>query len=607
MGGIQPQGQDSGCIEVTEAVGRLSRVVEHWQDAVIGVTLEGIVVTWNRGARQVYGYSTEEVVGKHISILGPSGNQGEISEVLSSISEGRSVAVYDTAHRRKDNTLIQVSLAVSPVKDAAGNTVAASIIARSVSEHKQVEDIFSALMNSSPIGMYIVQGGLFQYVSRQFAHILGYNQDEILGTESLSYVYSDDRDKVRANAIEALKSGYCRPYEYRVRTKSDELKWILETVISVPYKGRKSTLGNFMDITDRRQAQEKMRDANEKLTVLVQKFEKQNKMNSILTEMRDLLQACSTMEETIPIIMSSMTRLFPKTEGALFLMSASRTDLESVARWGGFPEDVEDNIFAPSECWGLRRGRAHVAEDIEIGPICSHLKHAPRTAYVCLPLMAKGDVLGLLHLRILGSIPEQDKQQSITDLKDMAVSLSEYLSLAVANIRLSESLSTQSIRDSLSGLFNRRYMEETLQREIQRAARKRSQIGVVMADLDYFKKFNDTYGHAAGDMCISLVGRLFKQRIRASDIACRYGGEEFVLIFPDCSAEDAYKRADSLREELRKMELVFQGQFIGSITISMGVAAYPASGIGLDDLLRAADRSLYRAKQEGRDRVAIKD
>jgi diguanylate cyclase (GGDEF)-like protein/PAS domain S-box-containing protein len=375
----------------------------------------------------------------------------------------------------------------------------------------------------------------------------------------------------------------------------------------VEHAGKVFLQATVRDITDRKEIENGLEKANEKLTILVRKFEKQNYLNSILTEMRDLLQACSTIDETIPIIMVSMTKLFPKAEGALFLMSPSRTDLESVARWGGFPEDIDDNIFAPIACWGLRRGRAHMAEDINIGPKCTHLKNTLATAYVCLPLMAKGDVLGLLHLRIPSSIPDQDKQQLIGDLKDLAVNLSEYLSLAVANIKLSESLSTQSIRDSLSGLFNRHFMEESLQREIQRAARKHSQIGIIMADLDYFKKFNDTYGHAAGDMCITLVGTLLKQRTRVSDIACRYGGEEFVLIFPDSSAEDTYKRADILRQEIKKMSLKFQGQFIGAITISMGVAAYPAHGINLDDLLRAADTALYKAKQEGRDRVVIRE
>jgi diguanylate cyclase (GGDEF)-like protein len=126
-----------------------------------------------------------------------------------------------------------------------------------------------------------------------------------------------------------------------------------------------------------------------------------------------------------------------------------------------------------------------------------------------------------------------------------------------------------------------------------------------MADIDHFKNFNDTYGHAAGDMCVSKIGKLFRQKIRASDIACRYGGEEFALIFPDSSLEDTFKRADMLRQAIKELELMFQGQFIGSITISMGVAAYPNHGTNMDDLLRAADASLYKAKQEGRDRVVI--
>jgi len=455
--------------------------------------------------------------------------------------------------------------------------------------------------------MYIVQDGVFKYTNRQFSEILGYDIDELLGTPSLNYIYTEDKDIVRNNAVAALKKGYCKPYEFRIKTKSGGLKWVLETVISINYQGKRAALGNFMDVTERKIAQEEMRQANERLTQLVNKFEKRNYFNSILTEMRDLLQACSTIEEVAPIIMASMKKLFPKAEGALFLLSPSRSDLESVARWGGFPEDFDDNVFAPDTCWGLRRGRAHVVEDVNIDPICPHLKHRPDTAYVCLPLMAKGDVLGLLHLRAEQSIPGDDKEQTIADLKDMAVTISEYLSLSIANVKLNESLSRQSIQDALSGLYNRRYMEESLQREIQRAARKRTQIGIIMADIDFFKKFNDTYGHAAGDAVITHVGRIFKQKFRGSDIVCRYGGEEFLVILPDSSVEDTCKRAEEMRQEIKKMEIVFQGQILGSITISMGIAAYPAHGSNLDDLIRTADVALYKAKQTGRDRIVTSD
>ena len=286
----------------------------------------------------------------------------------------------------------------------------------------------------------------------------------------------------------------------------------------------------------------------------------------------------------------------------MFLLSNSRSDLESVVTWGDFPTGSENNIFSPDACWGLRRGRAHVVEDVSVGPICPHLIHTTPAPYVCLPLMAKGDILGLLHLKNAFNTNGSGNQE-IADLKQMATTLSEYLSLSIANVKLSESLSKQSIQDPQTGLYNRRFMEESLQREITRAARKQTPIGIIMGDLDHFKKFNDVYGHAAGDKIISQIGKLFNDKFRGSDIACRYGGEEFLIILPETSPEDTFKRAEALREEIKKLEMVFQGQILGIITMSMGIAAYPQNGVRMDELLRVADTALYKAKQEGRDWV----
>lgn len=360
-------------------------------------------------------------------------------------------------------------------------------------------------------------------------------------------------------------------------------------------------------ITERKRLQEEMRQANEKLTGLVRKFERQNHFTGILIEMRNLLQSCSNIAEIGPVIMSSMVKLYPEATGALFLLSPSRSDLESVVKWGEFPEDVDENVFAPDSCWGLRRGRAHVVLDKNIGPACAHLKQMPRGGYVCLPLIAKSDVLGLLHLRITDNVNAQNAKQLVSDLQDTTLMLSEYLSLAIANVKLTESLALQSTQDPLSGMFNRRFLEEFLQHEILRAARKKNNIGIIMADLDYFKNFNDQYGHMAGDKLISDLGRFFKKRIRESDIACRYGGEEFVLVLPESPLKDTYKRAEEIREELKKIEFAFQGQYLGSLTISMGVATFPDNGSNFDELIRAADVAMYRAKQGGRDRVVVSD
>jgi diguanylate cyclase (GGDEF)-like protein len=301
--------------------------------------------------------------------------------------------------------------------------------------------------------------------------------------------------------------------------------------------------------------------------------------------------------------MGFMKKLFPASQGALFLLSNSRSDLESIVTWGDFPVSSDNNVFPPDACWGLRRGRAHVVDDVNIGPICPHLNHTLSAPYVCLPLMAKGDILGLLHLKNAFNLDDSGQNPEKADLRKMAVTLSEYLSLSIANVKLSESLSRQSIQDPQSGLYNRRFMEESLQREILRAGRKQTQIGIIMGDLDHFKKFNDVYGHAAGDKIIVQIGKLFKERFRGSDIACRYGGEEFLIILPETSRDDTFKRADALREDIKKMEMVFQGQILGTITMSMGIASYPEKGARIEELLRVADTALYKAKQEGRDKV----
>jgi diguanylate cyclase (GGDEF)-like protein len=315
------------------------------------------------------------------------------------------------------------------------------------------------------------------------------------------------------------------------------------------------------------------------------------------------LQACLSTKEIAPILAHSMLRLFPHSDGALFLMSSSKTDLEAVVRWGESPNEPAENVFSPDACWGLRRGGAHIVDDVESSLACPHLGHLPAAAYACLPLMAKRDVLGLLHIRSRSTAPRAEVLRMLADLRETSSVLSELLSLSISNLRLSETLSIQSIKDPLTGLFNRRYLEETLRREISRAERRQCEIGVVMADIDHFKTFNDLHGHAAGDLVLTELASLLKTRTRGSDIPCRFGGEEFALVFIESSLEHTVVRANELKEEVKQLKLRHEGQEIGSITVSMGVSAYPSKGTKVEELLLSADAALYRAKQAGRDCV----
>jgi diguanylate cyclase (GGDEF)-like protein len=159
------------------------------------------------------------------------------------------------------------------------------------------------------------------------------------------------------------------------------------------------------------------------------------------------------------------------------------------------------------------------------------------------------------------------------------------------------------MRDPLTGLYNRRYVEETMPRELARAARQKAPLSVVVLDVDHFKRFNDTNGHAAGDVVLRQVGAVLRSTFRAADVVSRYGGEEFVAVLPDCGLADATARANAVCSAIRDLSVSHEGKVLAPITVSAGVAAYPLHGTDPDALFQHADRALYRAKADGRDRV----
>jgi len=273
-----------------------------------------------------------------------------------------------------------------------------------------------------------------------------------------------------------------------------------------------------------------------------------------------------------------------------------------VAAWG--PHAAGTAVFSPEDCWALRNGRSHVVEDTTTGMLCQHLPSPPPPGYLCAPLNAQGNSLGVLYIASEvrsgagPGAPSQAKQR-------LADAVAAQLGLGLANVQLREILRSQSIHDPLTGLFNRRYMEETLEREVHRAKRGHRPMSVLMVDVDGFKQQNDAFGHDAGDAVLRRLAALLQGSLRKEDIACRYGGEEFVLVLPDASLDHAARRAEHLREAVSSMLIVHRERPLGPITISIGVAAFPDHGGDGETLIKAADGALYHAKREGRDRVSV--
>jgi diguanylate cyclase (GGDEF)-like protein len=354
----------------------------------------------------------------------------------------------------------------------------------------------------------------------------------------------------------------------------------------------------------RRRAEADLRQANAVLRDLVRDLEQRAYQNTVLAEMANLLQTCQTTEQACAVITACAARLFPGEAGGLFLLRGEPARLGLVSVWGD--PCLRSGKFLPHECRGLRLEPGEAGR--RPAPPCEHLGRPLPAASLCLPLLTQGEALGVLHVQ--AGHPAADQTGAFVPLlpeaqEGLAQAVADHAALALANLQLRQSLREQATRDPLTNLFNRRHMEESLERELRRAERRRAPLGILMLDLDHFKRCNDTFGHEAGDALLRAAGHFLQTHIRGEDLACRYGGEEFLLILTDSSLQDTCKRAEELREGIKALDVRHRGVTLGPVSASLGVAVFPEHGVTADALVRAADAALYQAKAEGRDRVVV--
>lgn len=408
-------------------------------------------------------------------------------------------------------------------------------------------------------------------------------------------------EEMPGNRDEGLFDGYVHtvetgePYQREFYYNHDNVESWFETVAVKLEDGFAVT---FRNVTALKQSEQALYQLNRQLEDRVADLAQRHTEMVILSDISDFLQAAATVEEACRIITNLVEDLFPHCAGGIFIARESRNRLDLASAFGvGQPSLT---YFEPHQCWSLRRGRVHAVEANHACLRCQHIPADPPLATtLCIPMIAQGETLGLLYLSTeTPTALDEPKQQ-------LARALAEQVGMAVANLKLKETLKHQSIRDPLTGLYNRRYLEESLVQEISRAERKNHSIGVIMLDIDHFKRLNDSFGHDAGDFVLQRVSALLRENMRRSDIVCRYGGEEMTVILPEATASITAARAETLRWAISQMHLDHRGHSLGTITASFGVAAFPHHGSTVDALLKAADTALYQAKANGRNQVLI--
>jgi diguanylate cyclase (GGDEF)-like protein/PAS domain S-box-containing protein len=470
-------------------------------------------------------------------------------------------------------------------------------------EATQAIHLLSAVLESLPDGVFFKDvDGRFTRINGAYAKRLELDDP----TEARGKSYSDYFDKgwaatARAEEIEVQQTR--KPVLNREHLEPSETlgdAWVSTSRLPLlDVDGNLvGTLGISRDLTGRKYTEQALESANAQLTSWVTELEVIGKQTVLLAEMAEILQTCLSEEEAQGVINQYAHRLFTEGAGMVAVMKASRNFAEATSSWG--ENSASEFIFPPDQCWALRRGRVQHGSGSSSPTRCAHVHKDFSGNYLCVPMMAQGEGLGVLHLSVPAGVRDFTEEQ-----QRLAATFAERVGLALANLKLREVLRSQSIRDPLTGLFNRRYMEESLEREIRRAARNGKSVGAIMVDLDHFKRFNDTFGHDAGDMLLREFGLLARGKTRKEDIACRYGGEEFILILPDAPLAVTIARAEELREAVKHLELKSHGQAIGVVTTSIGVSSFPEHALTPEALVRVADTALYKAKHGGRDRVVV--
>lgn len=313
-----------------------------------------------------------------------------------------------------------------------------------------------------------------------------------------------------------------------------------------------------------------------------------------IARLSDMLQSCNSVTDAYPIIAEKAALLFPNATGFLAILDPAATLLSPVAEWGN-PPSVP--AFPPEECQAMIEDLPHESTPSSHLPSCRHLASARADSTLCLPLHVQARTRGIITLILAPGVAFDDATRQVLH------SFADVVQLSLANLHLRESLAEQAFRDPLTGLFNRRYLMETMPRELRRALRRGAPLTIAMLDIDHFKHFNDTYGHDAGDLVLTELAAQFVHDLRAEDIACRYGGEEFLLLLPDCDIDAAFERLTSISITTKSRVRMLRGRTLPGITFSIGLAALTPTLATSESLITAADHALYAAKRMGRDRI----
>jgi len=572
-------------------------------DGIFAFSPSLVCTLWNPAMERIFGVPEGEAAGRPIFDVLPFLVENGADKSLLETLQGNSTSVPDGSFRVPGSGKEGFYDAhYVPLVNGEGRVAGGLVFVRDTTEHvlleqsrRATEERFLQLFENANDIVYTHDLDChLTSVNKAAERITGYSGAEALHMTA-SHLVDPEQLKIACRMMERQIAGENPPpYELEIMCKDGRRVSLEVSTHIISHDGKPvGVQGIARDISGRKKTEEALQQAKQNLEAWVHELEQRTREMTLLSELGDMLRACLTTEEAYSVIVRVAQQIFPVEAGALYVISPARNLVEAVAVWGDATR--VERAFAPNECWALRRGRVHWVEDANTGLLCKHLLTPPPHSYLCVPMMAQSEALGVLYLT-----PPADSH--LTEPKQrLALAMAEHIAMALSNLRLHETLRSQSIRDPLTGLFNRRFMEESLELELRRTARSRRPLGIIMAEIDHFREVNLSLGGDAEGSILLELGGLLQTVIRREDVACRFDSEKFIIFLPQGSLETTIRRAENLCEMIRHMDVRHRGRPVGTLTASAGVAAFPDQGRTVEALIRAAEGALQRAKQDGGD------
>lgn len=458
-----------------------------------------------------------------------------------------------------------------------------------------------AIANTLADGLVTIDDeGNIEYVNPAMTRLFGYSEEELLG-KNVKMLMPEPYHSEHDGYLEHYKQtgdakiiGKGREVVGQHKTKKT---FPMELAVSAMLRNHRQVfVGIVRDVSEKAAT-------SQKLLSTIDELEMRAREMTLLGSVSDVLQTCQDLDEVYKVVGTMLPQMFPGCSGVLYTVSSDVRQLELAAQWG---EMSYATIIHQSDCLAIRRGLPHETKSGQMALYCAHFEpRQPEHGY-CVPLLAQGSVIGMLTLFQLKITEQQHNSLMDSKQRELIVAVSKQIAMAVANLALRKTLEEQSIHDSLTGLHNRRFLQEMFPREIQRILRKDDpSLAVLMMDVDHFKNLNDTFGHAAGDRVLIEIARVLGLNSRREDLVCRYGGEEFVIVLPTISMTQVVEKANRIRNDIKGIRIEHDGKRLPVISISIGIAMLPVDGVNEEQLLHTADEALYAAKAAGRDQVVV--